>query len=128
MAPAGKYAMTIYTIAPNQLDNGTWLERREEFSDKLLIEAEKVIPHLRDHILVKEIMTPEDFRQRTHQSHHAFGGRAPIMGKTGAPHKTPIDGLWFIGSQSDKTAGGLPGTMIHSKIVIRELLDFLKTG
>ena len=48
------------------------------------------------------------------------------MGKSGAPHKTPIGGLWFIGSQSDKTAGGLPGTMLHSKVVIKELLENLK--
>ena len=122
MAPEGKFAMTIYTIAPNKLDSGTWSTRREEFSEKLLLEAEKIIPNLREHILVKEIMTPEDFQHRTHQTHHAFGGRAPIMGKTGAPHKTPIAGLWFIGSQSDKTAGGLPGTMIHSKNVVDELL------
>ena len=122
MAPEGKFAMTIYTIAPNKLNSGTWETRKEEFSEKLLMEAEKIIPHLREHILVQEIMTPADFRARTHQAHHAFGGRAPIMGKTGAPHKTPIKGLWFIGSQSDKTAGGLPGTMIHSKIVVEELL------
>lgn len=126
MAPDGKFAMTIYTIAPNKLDRGTWNERRDELSEKLLIEAEKIIPNLREHILVKEIMTPADFRTRTHQSHHAFGGRAPIMGKSGAPHKTPIGGLWFIGSQSDKTAGGLPGTMLHSKVVIKDLLDNLK--
>ncbi|QEE15897.1 phytoene desaturase family protein [Promethearchaeum syntrophicum] len=125
MAPEGKFAMTIYTIAPNKLDHGTWNERRDEFSEKLLIEAEKVIPNLREHILVKEIMTPADFRIRTHQSHHAFGGRAPIMGKSGAPHKTPIKGLWFIGSQSDKTAGGLPGTMLHSKNVTKEFLETL---
>ncbi|UYP45806.1 hypothetical protein NEF87_002091 [Candidatus Lokiarchaeum ossiferum] len=126
MAPPGKFAMTIYTIAPNKLDSGTWETRKEEFSEKLLIEAEKIIPNLRQHILVQEIMTPADFRLRTHQSHHAFGGRAPIMGKTGAPHMTPIEGLWFIGSQSDKTAGGLPGTMIHSKLVIQEVLKYLK--
>ncbi|MHA1745027.1 MAG: phytoene desaturase family protein [Promethearchaeota archaeon] len=126
MAPEGKFAMTIYTIAPNKLDHGTWAERSEEFSEKLLIEAEKFIPNLRKHILVKEIMTPEDFRTRTHQSHHAFGGKAPIMGTTGAPHKTPIEGLWFIGSQSDKVAGGLPGTMMHSKVVVEELLKTLR--
>ena len=92
----------------------------------MLIEAEKFIPNLRKHILVKEIMTPEDFRTRTHQSHHAFGGKAPIMGTTGAPHKTPIEWLWFIGSQSDKVAGGLPGTMMHSKVVVEELLKTLR--
>lgn len=105
MAPPGCHAVTVYTIAPNQLDQGTWQDRREEFADKLLAEAERFVPGLRDHTKVRFIMTPEDFKARTFLSHHSFGGAAPILGKSGIPHRTPIDGLWFIGSQSESGAG-----------------------
>ncbi len=105
MAPPGHHALTIYTIAPNVLDEGTWDERREEFAEKLLIEAEKKIPGLREHARVRIVLTPEDFRERTHLGHHAFGGVAPVMGKSGMPHKTPVEGLWFIGAQSESGAG-----------------------
>lgn len=119
MAPAGREAVTIYTIAPNRLDRGTWAERGEEFTDRLLEEAERIMPGLRSRIEVMEIMTPEDFCRRTHLKHHAFGGRAPVMGKSGGPHRTPIKGLWFVGSQSEKVGGGVSGTMAASKKVIQ---------
>jgi phytoene dehydrogenase-like protein len=32
------------------------------------------------------------------------------MGKSGAPHETPIEGLWFVGQQSE-SGGGLPNVI-----------------
>ena len=101
MAPPGHHAMTIYTICPDTLKSGSWGERKEEYADKLLAYAEERIPGLRDHVMVREILTPDDFRQRTHMEHHSFGGLAVVAGKPGIQHKTPIDGLWFVGAQSE---------------------------
>ncbi|MBN1147547.1 MAG: NAD(P)/FAD-dependent oxidoreductase [Anaerolineales bacterium] len=105
MAPPGYHAMTIYTIAPDQLKQGSWQERREEYADKLISYAEKYIPALSEHVKVCEILTPEDFRQRTHLEHHAFGGIAPLMDTPRIPHRTPIQGLWFVGAQSESGGG-----------------------
>jgi len=105
MAPAGCHAITVYTIAPNRLSDGTWEDRREEMADKLLALAEEVIPGLRAHAQVKIILTPDDFKRITHLKHHAFGGCAPVMGTKGAPHRTPVKGLWFVGAQSESGAG-----------------------
>jgi phytoene dehydrogenase-like protein len=33
--------------------------------------------------------------------HHSFGGLAVVIGKPGVAHRTPIDGLWYVGSQSE---------------------------
>ncbi|MFX0072888.1 MAG: phytoene desaturase family protein, partial [Candidatus Hermodarchaeota archaeon] len=107
LAPPNHHALTVYTIAPNILNEGTWEERKEEFAEKLLIEAEKVIPNLRN-AKVKVILTPEDFKDMIHVKHHAFGGMAPIMGKPKIPHEIPIKNLWFIGSQSESGAGLCP--------------------
>jgi len=123
MAPEGLHAMTIYTIAPNSLSEGTWSDRKEELSEKLLIEAERFFPELRKHIKTRVIMTPEDFRTRTYLKHHAFGGRAPVMGKSGGAHRTPVEGLWFAGSQSAKTGGGVSGTMEASRKVVKMILE-----
>lgn len=101
MAPTGHHAMTIYTICPDTLREGSWEENKEVFAEKLLDHAEKYIPDLRDHIKVKVIMTPNDFKKRIHVDHFAFGGLAPIMGKTGISHETPIKNLWFLGAQSE---------------------------
>ena len=105
MAPPGQHAITVYTVAPNKLEGG-WEARRQEMTDKLLHEAEKIVPGLREHARVIVSLTPDDFRELTHlRDHHSFGGLRPVMGTTGAPHRTPFSGLWFIGAQSESSAG-----------------------
>jgi phytoene dehydrogenase-like protein len=120
MAPPGQHAITVYTIAPNQLGGG-WERRRAEMADKLLDHAEAVIPDLRKHAKVLLSLTPEDFRRLTHlPDHHSFGGLCPIMGKSGAPHRTPFKGLWFIGAQSE-SAGAVTNVMRGAKKVFNEM-------
>ena len=110
MAPPGHHAMTIYTICPDTLKEGDWEERKETYADALLNYAEQHIPGLRVHTQVREIMTPGDFRARTHLDHHAFGGIAPVMGAWQVPHETPVEGLWFVGAQSE-SGGGVNSVM-----------------
>ena len=122
LAPAGKYAVTVYTVAPDTLDQGSWSERREELADKLVAEAERYLPGLHEHTLTRLILTPEDFRRRTHQRHHSFGGVPPVMGNKSPAHKTPIAGLWFIGAQSEST-GGVLNVMLGAQKVARRILN-----
>jgi phytoene dehydrogenase-like protein len=105
MAPEGQHAVTIYTICPDTLKDGSWESRKETYADKLVAYAEVHIPGLAAHTRQRVILTPDDFRRRTHLDHHAFGGVAPIMGKTGIPHKAPLQGLWFVGAQSQSGGG-----------------------
>ena len=105
MAPPGCHAVTIYTVAPNRLNEGTWGERRDELADKLIAAAEKFVPGLTAGTQVRVVLTPDDFKERTFLSHHSFGGVAPVLGKSGIPHRTPVRGLWFVGSQSESGAG-----------------------
>lgn len=124
LAPPGHHALTIYTIAPNRLSEGTWADRREELAEKLIAEAERIIPGLRARARVQVILTPEDFRRRTHQEHHSFGGCAPVMGKEGISHRTPIPGLWFIGSQS-QSGGGVTNVMTGARRAAQMILTSL---
>lgn len=122
LAPPGHHAVTIYTIAPNRLHGGSWEARREELADKLVEEAERFVPGLREHTRVRVVLTPEDFQQRTHLAHHAFGGISPVMGKTNPPHQTDVEGLWFIGAQSE-SGGGVQGVMKGARNVARRILS-----
>ena len=110
MAPPGQYAVTIYTVAPDTLAEGSWGNRREELSDRLVDVAERHIPGLRLHTKTRIILTPEDFRLRTHLKHHSFGGVPPVIGNKPPAHKTPVQGLWFIGAQSE-SGGGVVNVM-----------------
>lgn len=121
MAPPGHHAVTIYTIAPCILNKGDWISRREELADKLLQEAEKIIPGLREHAKTKVIMTPLDFKSRIFVEKHSFGGLAPIMDQQNPPHHTPIQNLWYFGSQSE-SGGGVAGTVAGTRKGILNLL------
>jgi all-trans-retinol 13,14-reductase len=122
LAPPGHHAVTVYTIAPNRLREGSWEARREELADKLVEEAERFVPGLREHTRVRVVLTPEDFQQRTHLAHHAFGGISPVMGKTNPLHQTDVEGLWFIGAQSE-SGGGVLGVMKGARNVARRILS-----
>jgi phytoene dehydrogenase-like protein len=127
LAPAGKYAVTIYTVAPDSLQAGDWSACKEEMADKLVAEAEAHIPGLAAHTVTRLILTPEDFRNRTYQKHHSFGGVPPVMGNQPPAHKTPIDGLWFIGAQSEST-GGVQNVMTGAQKVAKRILKERQAG
>jgi len=69
---------------------------------------------LRKKVKVKVIMTPVDFRKITHLDHHAFGGLKPVLGKSGQSFKTPVEGLWFVGQQSE-SGGGVSNVLYGAK-------------
>ena len=121
MAPPGHHAVTVYTIAPNKPVNGTWQENKEEWAEKLLDIAEHHVPGLREHEKTRIILTPEDFQKRTHLKHHAFGGTVPHLKIPPPPYDTPIDGLWFVGGQTENF-GGVTGVMIGANNVVNRIL------
>jgi phytoene dehydrogenase-like protein len=122
LAPAGKFAVTVYTVAPDTLVEGTWSNRKEDLADKLVAAAETHIPGLRQHTLTRMILTPEDYHRRTGQAHHSFGGVPPVIGNKPPAHKTPIAGLWFIGAQSEST-GGILNVMAGAQKVAKRILS-----
>jgi len=67
------------------------------------------------------VLTPEDFRQRTHLEHHAFGGCVPHVKIRAPPHEAPVTGLWLVGAQSE-VYGGVAGAMTGSKRVVERIL------
>jgi phytoene dehydrogenase-like protein len=122
MAPKGKHAVTIYTIAPHVLKEGNWDARKVELAEKLLSEAEKIIPGLREGTEIRVIMTPNDFKKRINVIRHSFGGTAPILGQTNPPHHTPIANLWYIGAYSE-SGGGVTGAAFGARQVAKNLLN-----
>lgn len=123
MAPNGMHSLTIYTICPDKLAEGDWETDKEKYADKLLEFAEKKLPGLRKHSVVKQVLSPVDLRKLTHLDHHAFGGLAPEMQAWKITHKTPVEGLWFIGAQSE-SGGGVSNILTSSyktaKRIIKE--------
>jgi len=113
-APEGKHCVTIYTVAPDELKEGTWEERKEEYADKLIALAERQLPGLSGHITAKKIMTAVDYRKYTHMDKSSFGGVVPIWNQKNPPHVTPVKGLYFVGAQSE-SAGGVGNVVYGAK-------------
>lgn len=104
-APEGKHCLTIYTVAPDTLREGSWEEKKEAYAQRMLELAERQLPDLREHIVTMKIMTAEDYRVFTHMAKSSFGGVVPIWGQRNPPHRTNIKGLWFVGQQSENGGG-----------------------
>lgn len=121
MAPPGHHALTVYTIAPNNPINGNWRDNKEAWANRLVGYAEEFIPDLSRHIKTRIVLTPEDFRTRTGLAHHAFGGCTPALDASPPKCETPIDGLWFIGAQSE-TYGGVTNAMIGADRAVGGIL------
>jgi len=86
------------------------MQKKDYYGDQLLQYIEHYFPNLRENIELQVIVTPEDFRKRTWVDHHAFGGLAPHIDNPQLPFETPIQGLWFVGVQSE-SGGGLNNVM-----------------
>ena len=77
---------------------------------------------LSENTRTRVIITPADFRTLTRAEHHAFGGLAPVMGRPNIEHQTPIEGLWFIGQQSE-SGGGVFNVLPSSYKVARRIIE-----
>jgi len=104
-APEGKHCLTIYTVAPDRLAQGTWAEKKEEYAQHLIKLAEKHLPGLSEHITTMKIMTADEYKSYTHMDKCSFGGVVPIWNQKNPTHITPVKNLYFVGQQSENIGG-----------------------
>jgi len=71
-------------------------------------------------------LTPEDFKKKSYLKHHAFGGTVPHLTIPPPPHRSPIEGLWFVGAQSE-TYGGVIGAVTGADNVVKIMLKDIKS-
>ena len=107
-APEGRHCLTIYTVAPNILAEGSWEENKEIYADHLIALAEKYLPDLSRHITFRKIITADYYKEYTNTDFFSFGGLVPIDGQINPPHRTPISNFYFLGSQSESNGGITP--------------------
>jgi len=113
-APEGKHCVTLYTVAPDRLKEGSWENVKEEYARKLIQLAQRHLPDLNEHITTMKIMTAEDYRVFTHMDKSSFGGVVPIWNQRNPSHLTPVKQLYFVGQQSEN-AGGLGNVVLGAR-------------
>jgi phytoene dehydrogenase-like protein len=103
-APEGKSVLVLnaYSDIANWPPRGeAYRKQKEEMVEKLLDIAETFLPDLRDHIVLKEGMTPRTIEFFT-MNHHGipYGWNVTPGQSERLPIKTPIEGLYMAGAWS----------------------------
>jgi len=113
LAPQGHHVINLCTHIPYRPEGITnWKEKKEEYTERLITMAEKLIPGLRKQIVVKEAATPDTLLRYTSNREGALGGWAYTPETdAGRPfNKTPIERFWLTGHWT------FPGVGIHGVI------------
>jgi len=124
-APEGKHCLTIYTVAPNLLNEGSWEENKEEYADHLIKLAQQYLPDLSSHITFKKIITADYYKEYTNTDFFSFGGLVPVDGQINHLIRHQYQTSNFLGSQSESN-GGITPTSAGGYKVYKLIKDSLK--
>jgi phytoene dehydrogenase-like protein len=131
VAPAGKHTLTLgVQQLPGELASGTWDSRKESFTDQVLDNLYQYAPNLRDHILERVVITPQDLeREYGLTGGNIFHGAMfldQLFGARPLPelasYRTPVAGYYLCGSGTHP-GGGVTGAPGHNaaQIVLSDL-------
>lgn len=123
LAPQGKHIVVIMTMAPYHLAGKSWREEKKRVTEKLIAKAEKLIPGLSQHILVKDSASPLTVERYTLNSLGAAMGWAfsPQMFLRRLDQKTPIPNLYLAGHWT-MPGGGVPAVALSGLRAARMIL------
>jgi len=129
LAPKGKTTVTLITFA-NYHDfpeRGTkeYLQKKKEFTEKLIKKAEKIIPDLSKHITIQDAATPKTFERYTSMPEGAIYAFDQSIGVKRPYFKTPIKGLYLAGA-STFPGGGIEAVVISGIICENDICNWVK--
>ncbi|SHH32963.1 Phytoene dehydrogenase-related protein [Jatrophihabitans endophyticus] len=138
LAPAGQHTMTLgIQQLPSQLTGTTWGAEKERWADLVLEELYRYAPNLRDHVLDRYVITPEDLATEWfltdgnifHGSmmlDQLFGAR-PLAELAG--YRTPVDGYYLCGSGTHP-GGGVMGANGHNaaQVVLDDMAGVIRVA
>jgi prolycopene isomerase len=113
LAPQGHHIISLHRAIPYRPAGIThWTEHKEQYTEMLISLAAKVIPGLKQHIVVQEAATPDTLVRYTGNSAGAVGGwdYTPDTDAHRPGNRTPVEGLWLTGHWT------YPGVGVHSVI------------
>jgi len=123
LAPPGCHVVIIMTMAPYHLRNRSWREEKTRMADALITKAEKLIPTLSEHIVVRDAATPLTYERYTLNTMGAAMGWAfsPGMFLKRLDQRTPVRNLYLAGHWSTP-GGGVPAVAISGLRAARIIL------
>jgi prolycopene isomerase len=109
-APAGKSVLALHTFSRADFwpkDPTRYQQKKGEIAERLIDLIENILPGVRDHIVVMEVITPLTLQAFTLQKDGIPYGwdLTPDQALKFPAYKTPIDGLYLAGSWTQSYHG-----------------------
>jgi phytoene desaturase len=127
MAPAGCGAFYVLSPVPHLgLANVDWEQEAPRYAEKILSSLERIMPGLREHVVVKRWFTPNDFRSQLFAYQGSAFSVAPKLTQSAwfRPHNKDarIPGLYIAGAGTHPGAG-VPGVVSSAKATVATILE-----
>ena len=127
LAPEGCDAFYVLSPVPHlghaPLD---WSELAPEYAERILTALERVMPDLREHVVVQRWRTPETFRDELNSHHGSAFSCTPKLTQSAwfRPHNRDprVPGLYLVGAGTHPGAG-VPGVVNSAKATARLILE-----
>ncbi|MGO0122468.1 FAD-dependent oxidoreductase [Desulfothermobacter acidiphilus] len=127
LAPPGSASVTLLASASYHdfPPRGTpeYLQKKEELARALIKKAEKVIPGLSSHIIVKDAATPRTLEFYTGMPEGAIYAFDQSKDTRRPYFKTPIKGL-YLASASTFPGGGIEAVVIAGRICANDIMNW----
>ena len=127
LAPAGHDAFYVLSPVPNLRAGVDWSREAEPYFDRILESLDqRILPGLRNRIVERFTMTPQDFADSLRSADGAAFGPEPVLTQSAwfrYHNRSPdVRGLYFVGAGTHP-GGGVPGVLNSAKVVERALRD-----
>jgi phytoene desaturase len=129
LAPPGCGCFYVLSPVPH-LGNADldWNTLAAPYGEKILASLERLMPNLRQHVVVRRWMTPLDFRNELFAKHGSAFSLAPLLTQSAwfRPHNrdASIPGLYLVGAGTHPGAG-VPGVVNSAKATAKLVLEDL---
>ncbi len=126
LAPPGRHTMTLgVQQLPFELAGTTWDAARERWADLVLEDLFRYAPNLREHIVARVVITPQDLDREYHiTGGNIFHGGMLLDQLFGARpldrlanYRTPVEGYYLCGSGTHP-GGGVMGANGHNAAMV----------
>jgi phytoene desaturase len=123
MAPPGRDAFYVLSPVPNNRSGVDWSREAEPYFDRVLAALEtRLMPGLRDHVVTRTAMTPDDFQHTLRSVDGAAFGPEPVLTQSAwfrYHNRAPdLHGLFFVGAGTHPGAG-VPGVLSSARVLDR---------
>ena len=127
MAPAGHESFYVLSPVPNNRSGIDWSQESGTYFDRILDSLEeRLLPGLRERLVVSKLMTPADFENDLRSIDGAAFGPEPLLLQSAYfryHNRSPwLRGLYFVGAGTHP-GGGVPGVLSSAKVLERIVPD-----